>query len=104
MHALSRFNEPSPGRRHPPLAQVEVLLLFHPELQRGAPRRLPAEVCDRASQAWLTLDVHGKRGESELTGKPIMEDLRLEVDGEDIEVILPDRIVNDIADYVLGMA
>jgi hypothetical protein len=84
-----------------PVAQVEVLLLFHPEMQSGGPRRVSAELCTRAAQGWLTLDVYGRRGASEFTGRPILEDLRLEVDGEDIESLLPDGIVNEVADYVL---
>lgn len=48
--------------------------------------------------------MHGRRGKSELTGLPILEDLRLEVHGEDIEALLPDGIVNEVAVYVLGEA
>lgn len=103
MHAVTRFNVQAP--RHPvPLAQVEVLLLFHPELQCGGPRRIPPELCGRAAQGWLTLDVFGRPGTSELTGRPVLEDLRLEVAGADVEAILPDRIVNEVADYVLAGA
>jgi hypothetical protein len=84
-----------------PLAQVELLLLFHPRLQ-GGPRRVVPENYAGASQAWLTLDVHGMRGASELTGRPIVEDLRLEAGGEDLEALLPDEIVGEIAAYVLA--
>ena len=91
-----------PLRRHlAPLAQVEVLLLFHPELQSGGPQRVATELCARSTQGWLTLDVYGCRGASEMTGRPIMENLRLEVAGEDIEALLPDGIVNEFADSVL---
>lgn len=79
-------------------------MLFHPELQSGGAGYVSAGLCGRATQAWLTLDVHGRRGVSELTGLPILEDLRLEVKGEDIEALLPDGIVNEVADYVLGDA
>src|SRR5690242_5451020 len=106
MHAQTRF-EPPPShsgaavyRQAEPLAQVELLLLFHPYLQ-GGPRRAVPEDIARASQAWLTLDVYGTRAASEMTGRPILEDLRLETRGEDIEALLPDAIVNEIADYVL---
>jgi len=88
-------------RERLPLAQIEVLLLFHPEMQSGAPRRISPELCTRATQGWLTLDVYGRRGSSEFTDLPILEDLRLEVDGEDVESLLPDGIVNEVADYVL---
>jgi hypothetical protein len=91
----------SPAPRRLPLAQVEVLLLFHPEMQSGGPRRVPAGLCARATQSWLTLDVYGHRRVSELTGRPILESLRLEVDGEDVESWLPDGLVNEVADYVL---
>jgi hypothetical protein len=73
-------------------------------MQGGGAGRVPAELCGRSTQAWLTLDVHGRRGVSELTGLPILEDLRLEVRGEDIESLLPDGIVNEVADYVLNDA
>ncbi|MGE5624827.1 MAG: hypothetical protein ACM3ZT_04690 [Bacillota bacterium] len=92
-----------PAPLHPePLAQVEVLLLFDPTLQTGGAGRVPPEACASASQGWLTLDVYGNRGISEIAGRPIMENLRLETHGEDIEALLPDGIVNDVADYVLG--
>ena len=90
-----------PPRRPEPLAQVELLLLFNPGLQTGS-RRVTAETCACATQGWLTLDVYGRRGVSELTGRPVMEDMRLEVRGEDIEALLPDGIVNEVADYLLG--
>jgi len=101
MHALTQSNIPPATYRPRPLAQVEVLLLFHPGLQRGGPRRVPPEICARAAQGWLTLDVYGRRGVSDLTGRPVMEGLRLEVDGTDAEALLPDGIVNEVADYVL---
>ncbi len=104
MHAMTRFNDTTAVERRQPLAQVEVLLLFHPELQRGMSRRACAETCARTSQAWLTLDVHGSRGASGITGRPVMEDMRLELHSQDIEALLPDGIVNDIADYLLGEA
>lgn len=97
MHALNR---PAPSVRPEPLAQVELLLLFHPLLQAGGSRASP-EACARATQSWLTLDVYGKPGVSEFTGRPVMEDMRLEVQGEDIEPLLPDGIVNEVADYLL---
>lgn len=105
MHAVSQLPA-SPVRAHPrpePLAQVEVLLLFHPDFQ-GSSRRVPAETCAQATQGWLTLDVYGKTGVSDLTGRPVMEELRLEVAGEDLESLLPDGIVNRVADYLLQEA
>ena len=101
MHAITHAAAPpASGRRPHPLAQVDVLLLFHPSLQEGG-RNVPAESCARATQAWLTLDVYGSPGVSDLTGRPVMEDLRLLVNGEDIEPLLPDKIVNEVADYLL---
>jgi hypothetical protein len=100
MQGQTTFNG-LPTRRPLPLAQVEVLLLFHPEMQSGGSRKVPAGLCARATQGWLTLDVYGQRRSSEFTGLPILEDLRLEADGEDIEPLLPDGIVNEVADYVL---
>ncbi len=104
MYALTQSNMPPAPHRPRPLAQVEVLLLFHPGLQSGGPKRVPQDIWERAAQGWLTLDVFGRRGKSELTGRPIMEDLRLEVDGEDVEPLLPDAIVDEVADYVLDDA
>jgi hypothetical protein len=100
MQTQKQFNSP-PAREPLPLAQVEVLLLFHPEMQSGGPRQVPAGLCARATQGWLSLDVYGQRAESELTGRPILESLRLEVDGEDIERMLPESIVEEVAGYVL---
>jgi len=99
----TQFNTPS-VRRNVPMAQVEVLMLFHPRLQGLGSGPVPDGLCGRATQAWLTLDVHGRRGVSELTGLPVLEDLRLEVQGADIEALLPDGIVNEVADYVLDDA
>jgi len=62
---------------------------------------MPAELCASATQGWLTLDVYGRRASSDCTGLPIIEGMRLEVGGEDIESLLPDGIVNEVADYVL---
>lgn len=91
----------NPRPRPTPLAQVELLLLFHPALQTGGCRRAAPETCARATQGWLTLDVYGRPGVSEFTGRPVMEDMRLELKGEDIEPLLPDGIVNEVADYLL---
>ena len=93
-----------PQRDPGPRAQVELLVLFHPRLQQAGPRRVPAETCARATQAWLTLDVYGNPGLSELTGRPVLEDMRLEHRGLDLEPLLPDAIVNEVADYVLEEA
>ena len=101
MHAVTPRAE---GPRPAPYAQVELLLLFHPRLQAAGPRRVAAETCAAAAQAWLTLDVYGNPGLSELTGRPILEDLRLEAGGQDIETLLPDALVNEVADYLLGEA
>ena len=97
MHAVTLLKPPP---RPEPYAQVELLLLFHPSLQAGAQRAAP-EACARATQGWLTLDVYGSPGVSEFTDRPVMEDMRLEVYGEDIEHLLPDGIVNEVADYLL---
>jgi|SRR5579859_2975158 len=104
MHAPRSSNDAHAACRPRPLTQVEVLLLFHPRLQDGGPKRVAAEAYADAAQGWLTLDVYGRRGISELSGAPVMEDLRLEAGGEDIEALLPDGIVNEVADYVLGEA
>lgn len=97
MHAVTPLKSPL---RPEPYAQVELLLLFHPTLQTGAQRAAP-EACARAAQGWLTLDVYGTPGVSEFTGRPVMEDMRLQAHGEDIEHLLPDGIVNEVADYLL---
>ena len=107
MHAITQIPGSPAQRPHPrpePLAQVEVLLLFHPSFQGTGSHRAPAETCARATQGWLTLDVYGRPGLSDLTGRPVMEDMRLEVAGEDIEPLLPDGIVNRVADYLLQEA
>jgi len=101
MHAQTTLPARAALFRRQPLDQVEVLLLFHPRLQDGACKLDPG-LCAAASRGWLTLDVYGRRGISEITGRPIMENLRLEAGGEDLEPLLPDGIVNDVADYVLG--
>ena len=101
MHVITQR---SPGSRPEPYGQVELLILFHPRLQVPGLRRVPAETCAAAAQAWLTLDVYGKPALSELTGKPVLEDLRLEAGGTDLETLLPDTIVNEVADYLLGEA
>jgi hypothetical protein len=81
-----------------PLAQVELLVLFSPALQ-GAP--LPKDAFPvNCSQAWLTVDVHGTRAKSEITGRSTVEDMRLEVNGDDIESLLPEDTVAAIAAYV----
>ena len=100
MHAVTRIPVQRP--RPEPLAQVELLVLFHPAMQGIGSRRVSAETCARATQGWLTLDVYGNPGLSDLTGRPVMEDMRLELNGEDIESLLPDSVVNHVADYVLG--
>lgn len=103
MHAVTQLAaQPAPYPRPKPLAQVEVLLLFHPLLQNGCGHHVPAEVCAKATQGWMTLDVYGNPGTNDFTGRPVMEDIRLEINGEDIESLLPDAIVNQVAGYVLG--
>ena len=99
----TQFNTPS-VRRDVPLAQVEMLMLFHPRLQGIGAGPVPADLCKDSTQAWLTLDVHGRPGVSELTGLPTVEDLRLEVRGEDVESWLPDRMVSEVVEYVLNDA
>lgn len=83
-----------------PLAQVEVLLTFHPALQTGGPRNVAIPV--NAMHGYMTVDVYGRRGTSEFTGLPILEDSRFEVNGEDIEDKLPDNIIQGIVEYVLN--
>lgn len=104
MHAPKSSNGPRTDGLRRPLMQVEVLLLFHRRLQGGCARKASAQECADAAHGWLTLDVYGRRGVSELSGAPVMEDLRLEVGGEDIEALLPDGIVNEVADYVMDEA
>ena len=104
MHALTKTDQPLSAPRREPLAQVEVLLLFHPNFQSLGPRRAGAEACAAATQGWLTLDVYGRRSVSGFTGRPIMENLRLEARGQDLEPVLPEEIVNEVADYVLEEA
>ena len=100
MHAITRR-----AKGHlKPYAQVELLLLFHPRLQTAGLGKVSPETCALATQAWLTLDVYGQPGLSELTGRPVLEDLRLESGGTDMEALLPDAIVNEVADYLLGEA
>lgn len=100
---ITRFNA-SVARPRPPLAQVEVLLIFHPELQQGDPQQVPADVCGRARPHWLTLDVYGRPRVNEITGRAVMENMRLQSNGTDFEPALPEEIVNEIADYVLEQA
>ena len=104
MHALTRPSPTPASRPREPVTQVEVLLLFHPRFQSIGPRRVSAEACAGAAQGWLTLDVYGRRGVSEFTGRAIMENLRLESRGRDLEAVLPEGIVNEVADYVLEEA
>ena len=102
MHTVTRIpGQPISRPRPEPLAQVELLVLFHPTLQTMGSRRVSAETCARATQGWLTLDVYGYPSSSDFTGRRLMEDMRLELNGEDIEALLPDSIVNHIADYVI---
>ena len=105
MHAVTPITAPPHKSPRPePLAQVELLLLFHPALQNCGNHRVPAETCALAAQGWLSLDVYGRPGISDLTGRSVMEDMRLEIAGEDVEALLPDGIVNEVADYLLGEA
>jgi hypothetical protein len=54
-----QFNSP-PAREPLSLAEVE-MLLFHPEMQSGGLQQVPAGLCVRATQGWLSLDVYGQR-------------------------------------------
>jgi hypothetical protein len=86
--------------RPEPLAQVDLLLLFSPALQNhggGKVKDMPAD----AKQAWVTCEVFGTIGHSEIDGHPVLEDMRVERDGEDITDWLETGTVNAIADYVL---
>jgi len=102
MHAITQVPASHTRPRPEPMAQVELLVLFHPAMQGIGSRRVSAEICAHATQGWLTLDVYGHPGVSDLTGRHVMEDMRLELNGEDIESLLPDAIANHVADYVLG--
>lgn len=50
-----------------------------------------------------TWDVYGDGGLSEIAGRPVMENLRLEAGGADLEPLLLDGIVSEVADYVPGL-
>lgn len=85
------------------LMDVEVLVLFSPRMQTGGPGMPDAEVMAKASHCWITAHVSGRHATSELTGRPCIEDFRIEdSDGEDLEPRLTDSILEDIADYVLN--
>ena len=98
---MTKPHQLPPRQRPEPVAQVEVLLLFHPRFQSISPRRVSAEACAGAAQGWLTLDIYGRRGVSEFTGRPVMENLRIEAGGQDLESLLPEGIVNEVAEYIL---
>lgn len=102
-HALTQSHGLPAPRRPRPLAQVEVLLLFHPRVQTGGTRRVSVDICARATQGWLTWDVYGDGGLSEIAARPVMENLRLEAGGADLEPLLLDGIVSEVADYVPGL-
>jgi hypothetical protein len=54
MHTVTRIpGHPISRPRTEPLAQVEVLVLFHPDLQFIGNHRVSAETCARATQGWL---------------------------------------------------
>lgn len=80
-----------------PLAQVEVLLTFHPALQSGGPRNVT--IPPGATHQWLTVDVHGRIAKGELTGQPVVEDVDLRVGDEDVNEIL-EPLADEIASYV----
>lgn len=83
------------------LGELDLLVVFSPRLQ--AVTKLPMELPLGSARAWLSVQVFGTPGISDLTQKPIVEDMRIEVNGEDIESLLPDDIVNALANYVLDL-
>jgi hypothetical protein len=86
------------------LAQVELLVLFHPSMQTGGVNKPPETTYPKATHCWITASVYGRPGRSDLTKKPVIEDMRVETaDGEDLEPMLSDSMITDIADYVLSV-
>lgn len=83
-----------------PLAQVELLVLFHPVMQSGGAGRV-TEVPRNCSQQWVTVDVFGKIGRGEISGKPVVEDMDLEIAGEDANALL-EPLADEISYYVAG--
>lgn len=83
--------------RPAPLAQVEVLLTFHPALQSGGPRNVT--IPPGAHHEWLTVDVHGRIATGELSGRPVVEDMHLESGGNDVNELL-EPLADEIASYV----
>ena len=94
------MNSPAPLRRREPLAQVELLVLFHPLMQSGGNRPVAIPPAN-ATQGWMTVDVHGRIGRDE-EGARTIEDMRLEVQGEDVESKLPQAVVDGLVQYVLN--
>lgn len=87
----------------PLLAEVEILMLFSPKLQIGGPRKPPADDMVMARHGYMTAQVYGNPGISDLTRTPIIEDLRVEVNGVDIEALIPDAIAEEITAYVMDL-
>lgn len=93
-----RHATPVRPARPAPLAQVEVLLTFHPALQSGGPRNVT--IPPGATHQWLTVDVHGRIAKGELTGRqPVVEDMDLRVGDEDVNELL-EPLADEIASYV----
>ena len=85
------------------VAEVEILLLFSPKLQQGGAKMPPVEDMQRATHGWMTVQVYGTPAIGEISRRPVLEDLSIEADGEDIQDILPDQMVDDIESYVMDI-
>lgn len=84
------------------LAEVELLVLFSPAMQSGGHQKPPHSAMDTSAHCWMVARVYGRPGYSDLSRKPVVEDMRVEDgDGNDIEPLLSEAMVNEIADYVL---
>lgn len=95
---LPRMAIPVQPKRQERLLQVELLVLFHPSMQDGHHhvKAMPTN----CAQGFMTVDVFGRITTDEHSGLPVLEDTRFEVKGEDIEALLPESLVNEIARYV----
>lgn len=80
-----------------PLAQIELLVLFHPTMQSGGTNE--TNIPRNCAQQWLTVDVFGRIAKGELTGKPVVEDMTLMYgDGDVTELLEP--LADEIANYI----
>lgn len=100
MSKLHPFRQQRPA----PLAQVEVLICFSPGMQSGGAGKPTPAAFSTATTGWMTVDVFGTPARSDITHKPVLEDMRLlTADGEDVEPYLPEQVINAIADYALDL-